>query len=280
MRSIIPILMAMSGEGEGRTALVTGASAGIGRAFAELLAARGYGLVLTARRLERLEDLAAMLGQRHGVAVHVIAADLGDPAAPAAIVSDLRARGLHVDVLVNNAGYGLPGRFDRPAWDEHERFLRVMVTAACELTHHLLPGMIERRWGRIINVASLAGHLPAPAGHTLYAATKAFLIRFSEALHAERAHEGIHTTALCPGFTYSEFHDVTGTRAQVSRMPAVLWMDAPVVAAHGYDAVMRGEPVYITGRVNRGIAWLSRVLPQGMARTLAARTGKGFRNTD
>ncbi len=280
MRSIIPILMAMSGEGEGRTALVTGASAGIGRAFAELLAARGYGLVLTARRLERLEDLAAMLGQRHGVAVHVIAADLGDPAAPAAIVSDLRARGLHVDVLVNNAGYGLPGRFDRPAWDEHERFLRVMVTAACELTHHLLPGMIERRWGRIINVASLAGHLPAPAGHTLYAATKAFLIRFSEALHAERAAVGVHTTALCPGFTYSEFHDVTGTRAQMSRMPAVLWMDAPAVAAQGYDAVMRGEPVHITGRVNRGIAWLSRILPQGMARALMARTGRGFRRTD
>jgi hypothetical protein len=270
----------MAREGAGRTALVTGASAGIGKAFAELLAARGYGLVLTARRRDRLEALAATLGQRHGVPVHIVAADLADPAAPAAIVSELEAHRIQVDVLVNNAGYGLPGRFDRPAWVEHEKFLRVMVTAVCELTYRLLPGMVERRWGRIINVASLAGHLPAPAGHTLYAATKSFLIRFSEALHAERAREGVHTTALCPGFTYSEFHDVTGTRAQVSRMPAVLWMEAPDVVAQGYDAVMRGEPVHITGRVNRGIAWLSRVLPQGMARKVIARSGKGFRRTD
>ncbi len=270
----------MGREGAGRTALVTGASAGIGKAYAELLAARGYGLVLTARRRDRLEELAATLGQRHGVPIRVVVADLADPAAPGAIVSELQARRIQVDVLVNNAGYGLPGRFDRPTWAEHEQFLRVMVTAVCELTYRLLPGMVERRWGRIINVASLAGHLPAPAGHTLYAAAKAFLIRFSEALHAERAPEGIHTTALCPGFTYSEFHDVTGTRAQVSRMPDLLWMEAPDVVAEGYDAVMRGEPVYITGRANRAIAWLSRVLPQGMARTLIAGTGKGFRRLD
>jgi len=270
----------MGREGEGRTALVTGASAGIGKAFAELLAARGYGLVLTARRLDRLEALAQALNQKHGVPVHVVAADLADPAAPATLVAAARARGVHVDLLVNNAGYGLPGRFDRSAWEEHERFLRVMVTAVCELTHRLLPGMLERRWGRIINVASLAGHLPAPAGHTLYAAAKSFLIRFSEALHAERVPEGVHTTALCPGFTYSEFHDVTGTRAQVSRMPAVLWMEAQAVAALGYEAVMRGEPVCITGRVNRGLAWLARVLPQGTARRLIARSGKRFRRMD
>lgn len=270
----------MEREGVGRTALVTGASAGIGQAFAELLAARGYGLVLTARRRDRLEALAVTLGQRHGVAVHVVVADLADPAAPAAIVSDLEARRIQVDLLVNNAGYGLPGKFNRPAWADHDRFLRVMVTSVCELTYRLLPGMIERRWGRIINVASLAGHLPAPAGHTLYAASKAFLIRFSEALHAERAAGGIHTTALCPGFTYSEFHDVTGTRAQVSRMPAVLWMDAPTVVAHGYDAVMRGEPVHISGRVNRAVAWLARVLPPRLARRMVGATGNRFRRTD
>jgi short-subunit dehydrogenase len=270
----------MGREGAGRTALVTGASAGIGKAFAELLAARGYGLVLTARRQDRLETLAATLGRRHGVAVHVVVADLADAAAPAAIVADLQARGVRVDVLVNNAGYGLPGTFDRPSWAQHDVFIRVMVTSVCELTYRLLPGMLERRWGRIINVASLAGHLPAPAGHTLYAAAKAFLIRFSEALHAERARQGIHATALCPGFTYSEFHDVTGTRQQVSRMPGLLWMDAPTVAEQGYAAVMRGQPVYITGRVNRAIAWLARVLPQDMARRMVGATGSRFRRTD
>jgi short-subunit dehydrogenase len=140
--------------------------------------------------------------------------------------------------------------------------------------------MAARKWGRVINVASLAGHLPAPAGHTLYAASKAFLIRFSEALHAEHVNDGVHTCAVCPGFTYSEFHDVTGTRDQVSRMPGVLWMDAPTVAEQGYAAVMRGTPVYINGRVNRTIAWLGRVCPQGMVRRIVGATGGRYRRTD
>jgi short-subunit dehydrogenase len=267
-------------EGTGRTALVTGASAGIGAAFARVLAARGYRVVLTARRVDRLEALASELRDRYGVDADVLAADLADPAAPARLVAALQGRGLHIDVLVNNAGYGVPGRFDRPVWEIHEAFLQVMVTAVCELTHRLLPGMLERRWGRIVNIASLAGHLPAPAGHTLYGASKSFLIRFSEALSAERAADGVFTTAVCPGFTYSEFHDVTGTRAQVSRMPSCLWMDATSVAEQGYAAVMRGEPVYINGRLNRTLAWLARVLPARLVRRLVGASGSRFRHTD
>ena len=270
----------MEREGTGRTALVTGASAGIGAAFARVLAARGYRVVLTARRVDRLEALARELREQYGVDAEVVAADLADPAAPARLVAVLHGRGLHIDVLVNNAGYGVPGRFDQPAWEIHEAFLQVMVTAVCELTHRLLPGMVERRWGRIINVASLAGHVPAPAGHTLYAASKSFLIRFSEALAAERAADGVFTTAVCPGFTYSEFHDVTGTRARVSQMPSFLWMDAAAVAEEGYRAVMRGEPVYINGRVNRTIAWLARVLPARLVRRLVGASGRRFRHTD
>jgi len=270
----------MTREGAGRTALVTGASAGIGAAFARVLAARGFQLILTARRVDRLEAMASELREQHGVKVDCIPADLSEPSAPAAMVAELDRRGLHVDVLVNNAGYGLPGRFDRPAWTEHEAFLRVMVTAVCELTYRLLPGMVERRWGRIINVASLAGHLPAPAGHTLYAASKAFLIRFSEALAAERAQHGVLTTAVCPGFTLSEFHDVTGTRAQVSRMPKPLWMDAATVAEQGYAAVMRGQPVFIPGAVNRTIARLARVFPAGLVRRLVGASGSRFRRAD
>jgi uncharacterized protein len=264
-------------EGSGRTALVTGASAGIGQAFAELLAARGYGLVLTARRRDRLEALAATLREQHGVPVEVIDADLADPAAPAAIAAEVRARGLQVDVLVNNAGYGVPGSYTRVAWADHERFVQVMVTSVCGLTHHLLPGMVERGWGRIINVASLAGLVPAPAGHTLYGASKAFLIRFSEALAAEHASRGVHATALCPGFTYSEFHDVTGTRQQMRGLPAVMWMDAGAVAGEGYRAVMRGRVVHVSGRLNRALAWLVRVLPQGLVRRVTSRTGSRYR---
>ena len=119
--------------------------------------------------------------------------------------------------------------------------LNVMVMAVSELTYRLLPGMIERRYGRIVNVASLAGLVPAPAGHTLYAATKAFAIKFSEALAHEGRPHGVHVTAVCPGFTLSEFHDVTGTRAQVSKLPSWMWMDAPTVARQGFDAVMDGH---------------------------------------
>ena len=270
----------MQKEGAGRTALVTGASAGIGLAFAEVLAARGYALVLVARRADRLEAAARDLRQRHGVETAAIVDDLAEPGAPGRLSAELERRGLVVDVLVNNAGYGVPGRYEQSPWARHDANLRVMVTAVCELTHRLLPGMIERRWGRIINIASLAGHLPAPAGHTLYAATKAFLVRFSESLHAEHVRDGVHTCAVCPGFTYSEFHDVTGTRDKVSQMPAALWMDASTVAEQGYAAVMRGTPVYINGRVNRGIAWLARVMPQSLVRRAVAGSGKRFRKTE
>ena len=266
-----------SDEGQGRRALVTGASAGIGRAFAEVLAARGYALVLTARRRDRLEAVADALRAPYGVPVDVLVEDLSDPAAPARLAEALHARGLAIDLLVNNAGYGVPGRYEKPAWQAHRDFLQVMVTSVCELTWRLLPGMVERQWGRIINVASLAALLPAPAGHTLYGASKAFLVKFSEALAAEGAGRGIQATAVCPGFTLSEFHDVTGTRTEVSRMPKFLWMDAPAVAREGYDAVMAGRAVYVTGRVNRSIAWLVRVLPQALVRRVAGNTGRRYR---
>jgi short-subunit dehydrogenase len=267
----------MPSEGQGRTALVTGASAGIGQAFAEVLAAEGFALVLTARRRDRLEAAARALDAAYHVPVHVMVADLSDPAAPGRLVDDLHARGQAIDFLVNNAGYGVPGRFDRPSWQAHQAFLQVMVTGVCELTYRLLPGMIDRQWGRIINVASLAALLPAPAGHTLYAASKAFLVKFSEALAAEGQGRGVHATAVCPGFTFSEFHDVTGTRAEVSRMPSFLWLDAATVAREGYAAVMQGRAVYVTGRVNRTIGWLVRVLPQAIVRRVATSTGRQYR---
>jgi uncharacterized protein len=205
---------------------------------------------------------------------------LSDSGAPARLAAELQRRDLRVDVLVNNAGYGVPGRFDQPAWPTHAAFLQVMVIAVCELTYRVLPGMIERRWGRIINIASLAGHVPSPAGHTLYGASKAFVIRFSEALAAERSADGILTTAVCPGFTLSEFHDVTGTRARVSQMPSYMWMDAATVAEQGYAAVMRGDPVYINGRVNRAIALAARLLPSGLMRRMVGRSGRRFRSVE
>lgn len=260
-----------------RTVLVTGASAGIGEAFAEVFAAAGWHLVITARRRDWLDALAARLEAAHRVRVHVLVADLAEAGAPARICDELAARQLTIDGLVNNAGYGVPGPFTGTSWERHGAFLTVMVIAVTELTRRLVPGMVERRFGRVINVASLAGLVPAPAGHTLYAASKAFLIKFSEALAAEVAPHGVHVTAVCPGFTVSEFHDVTGTRAKVSTLPSFMWMTAPEVAQAGYAAVEAGIPIFVPGRANRLIALLVRLVPQSLVRMVNNRAARQYR---
>ena len=175
----------------------------------------------------------------------------------------------------------MPGRFTGPDWGEHAAFLQVMVTAVCELTWRLLPAMVERGRGYVVNVASLAGLAPQSAGHTLYGASKAFLIRFSESLARENETTGVHVSALCPGFTYSEFHDVTGTRAQVSKLPGRMWQNADEVVRFGIDAVLREPPrvVAIPGRTNRFVAALSRHLP-GIAERMAQRMSSSYRKLE
>jgi short-subunit dehydrogenase len=260
-----------------RTALVTGASSGIGEAFADVFAGAGWDLVITARREDRLRAVAERLERQHGRRVHVITADLALRDAPARLCEQIAARGIAVDALVNNAGYGVSGSYVKNTWAEHDTFIQVMVTAVAELTHHLLPPMIERGYGRIVNVASLAGLVPPGAGHTLYAASKAFLIRFSESLAQEVRHHGVHVTALCPGFTFSEFHDVLGTRQMMNKLPSFMWLDAPTVAHQGYDAVMAGKPVHVTGMVNSAIATLVRVLPYGLVTAVNRRVSQSYR---
>jgi short-subunit dehydrogenase len=264
-------------DGRGKTALVTGASSGIGKAFAELLAQKGYSLVLTARRGDRLEALAAELRQKHQIAAHTIVADLAQPDASKHIAGELASRGLVIDFLVNNAGYGQPGSYVNVPWADHERFMQVMVTAVLDLTYRLLPGMIERRWGRIINVASVAGMVPSPAGHTLYGASKSFLIRFSEALQSENAANGVHVTAVCPGFTWSEFHDVTGTRDRMNKMPGIFWLKADDVVREGYDAVMKGHSVVVNGGIYRLLVWLNGALPRSLSRRVSTMMGRRYR---
>lgn len=253
---------------ERRTVLITGASAGIGAAFASVFAEQQFNLVLTARRERRLQATARQLRETYGVRVEVLPADLSEPAAPEGIKRETDARGLTIDALVNNAGFGLRGNFRDRSWQEHARFVQVMMTSVLELCHLYEPGMVERRYGRIINVASLAGLVPASAKHTLYAPAKAFLVRFSEALALEHVNDGIHVTAICPGFVHTEFHDVLGNRAQVSRLPNYMWMDPQRVARQGFDAVMGGAVLHVPGTVNRTIAAVLRHMPPGFARHL------------
>lgn len=260
------------------TCLITGASAGIGLAFARALAATGHNLIITARRLDRLNALAAELENRHRISVTVIECDLAGPNAVPWLVAEIGRKGLQVDWLINNAGYGVPGAFDVVDWPVHAAFFRVLMEAPTQLVWHLLPGMRDRGYGRIINVASLAGHVPGTAGHSLYAASKAFMIKFSQSLALENQDAGVHVCALCPGFTRSEFHDVTGTRPLMDQLPPFLWQTAQAVAAEGIAAVERGASVHVAGRLNRAIKALVKVLPDRFGLILAARQSRRYRH--
>lgn len=261
-------------------ALVTGASAGIGAEFARQLAAHGCDLVLTARRKDRLLALASELRAQHGIDVQVIADDLADPAAPDRIAAAATHDGRAIDVLINNAGYGVPGRYDKVDWVTHAQFMQVLVAAPLHLCHLLLPAMRQRGYGRIVNVASLAGLVPATPGNTLYGPAKAFLMRVSQALAMENRAHGINVCALCPGFTYSEFHDVSQARGLVSRLPGFMWSEAHDVVRQGIDAVERGRVVCVPGRVNRAIKVLMDILPDRVALALVARRARHFRVRD
>lgn len=257
--------------------LITGASAGIGAAFARALAAHGHDLVLTARRTDRLQALADDLQREHGRRCTVLTADLADPHAVEQLCQTLDQQDLMVDWLINNAGYGVPGRFDANDWQVHADFIRVLMTAPTELAWRLLHGMRKRGYGRIVNVASLAGHVPGSAGHTLYAASKAYLIKFSQSLALENLETGVNVSALCPGFTRSEFHDVTGTRPLVSKMPDFMWQNAEDVVEEGIRAVERGEAVHVTGRFNRTVKGLFKLMPDKLALRISAKQSRRYR---
>lgn len=242
--------------------LVTGASAGLGAAFAASFARRGHDLVLTARRADRLDELAGRLRAAHGIAAHVIVQDLAADDAVARLAARLADEGLVPDALVNNAGYGLPGRFLAQSWKAQRDVLRVLLERPAELVHALAPAMVARRRGWILNVASVAGLMPGSGGHTLYPATKAALIRFSEGLHVELAPAGVHVTALCPGFTTTEFHDVNGTRALMGAIPRFLWLRADAVAEAGVAAVLRNDPVVVPGAAYKAITAAGRLVPE------------------
>ncbi len=242
-----------------RTMLITGASAGLGAALAREYAQRGWNLVLVARREDRLHALAADLKAAHGAESLVVVADLFSETA----VTDLMValNGTQIDGLINNAGYGHSGTFLNSEWDAHRKFNHLMTVVPVELTRALLPAMVERGFGRVMQVASLAGHMPGSKGHTLYSAVKSYLIKFSESLNAEMQGTGVHVSALCPGFVLTEFHDVNGTREGINSLPNYMVMKADVCAALAADALEADKAVFISGRINRFLARLNRWMP-------------------
>lgn len=235
-----------------RTALITGASAGLGAEFARQLAAAGCDLVLVARRAERMEAIAAPLRERHGIETTLISADLALREAPGQIHAELAERGIEVDYLINNAGAGSGDLLEDRDFEVHARYLELMMLSVAQVCHLFIPAMRERGFGRVINVASVAGRIPR-AGGCLYGPSKAFLVHLSEDLHLTVRKDGVNVSALCPGFTHTEFHAVAGTLDMKAKSPKLLWYDADVVVKEGLAAVERGKPVWVSGRLYRWI---------------------------
>lgn len=246
------------------TALITGASGGIGEALTRLIAAGGADVVLVARSADRLTALADELTRTYGISAAVFAQDLAAPGADEAIVRQLAEKQLTIDILVNNAGFGSYGLFAETPAGEDARMVQVNVVALTMLTKRLLPGMVERRRGRILNVASTAAFQPGPL-MAVYYASKAYVLSLSEALSNETSGTGVTVTCLCPGPTETGFQDRANLRE--SRLFTVLGVaGAADVARAGYDGMMAGDPIVIPGLMNRAGVQALRVAPRALVR--------------
>jgi short-subunit dehydrogenase len=250
-----------------RWTLVTGASSGIGAELARVFAQRGYALVLTARRRDRLETLAAELRGR-GAHVEVIASDLGDPGAPSRLIDELDALGIGLHTLVNNAGFGLRGKFATLPYERQIAMVELNVTTVTKLCGLVLPRLIARKGGGILNVASTAAFQAGP-NMAVYYASKAYVLSLSEALHEEAKPHGVTVTALCPGPTATEF----GQHADVemSRLFKFGAMAADEVARAGVDGYEAGKAVVIPGVSNRVGAWAAQLAPRAYVRRIAGK---------
>lgn len=265
--------MANARRGDGQTALITGASTGIGLGLAECFAKDGYNVIITARSEAVLNDIAGRLSRDSNIQATPIAVDLGIPGGGGNLAAAIKSRGLDVDVLVNNAGYGMSGGFDDLSAQSQLGMIDLNVRALVELTRIFFPEMLKKKRGGVLNVASTAAFQPGPF-MTVYYATKAFVLSFSEALAEEARGTGVKVSVLCPGPTESKFHDRAGTtKVRASKIAGM--MTSRAVAEIGYRAFQSGRRVAISGAMNavmaRMVPFLPRSMTLGLVRSLNTR---------
>lgn len=253
--------MARRKPGQGQTALITGASAGIGVDLAECFARDGYDLILTARSEGALQEVASRLASAHGVKTHVIAQDLGAIGGGTALANTIKSRGLDVDVVVNNAGYGHAGALTSSDLPTQLGMIDLNVRALVELTYHFWDSMLAKKSGGVLNVASTAAFQPGPLMANYYA-SKAYVLSFSEALWEESRGTGVHVSCLCPGPTVSKFRERAGTgKTRLAKNAGAAMASAPV-AREGYEGWKRNTRVVVTGLPNKFIAGFGKFIPR------------------
>ena len=251
------------------SALVTGASSGIGEAMVELLGAAGIPTVVVARRADRLEQLAVRYPT-----FEVLAADLGTSEGLAAVVARVRDEANPIDLVVNNAGFGTSGSFHELDADRLDQEVQLNVAALTRLSHAALQAMVPRGRGYLLNVSSVVSFQPAPK-LAVYAATKAYVTSLTESLHEEARGTGVHVTALCPGLTRTEFQSVSNTEAYSTQYPTFAWLEPADVAQSGLDDVAAGKALSVPGVLYKGMAAATGVLPRGLTRRLSGLVQRG-----
>ena len=247
-------------------ALVTGSTAGIGASYANLLATKGYNLVLVSRDLKRLKQTAAELSAKHGIDTQVFSADLTTEEGIAATEKYITDN--EIDVLINNAGFGLNASFVKSAAADEQSVVNILVSAPMRLAHAVLPQMVARKSGTVVNVSSVAGYFAA--GH--YSAAKAYVTVLSESLHAEVSKHGVNVSALCPGFTKTEFHQ--RAKMKMDALPEFLWLNADFLVAKSWADAQRGKAISIPGWQYRVMVWIAKNAPRAWMR----RTGIKLRS--
>jgi len=255
--------MALPAPSPSSTCIVTGASSGIGLELARLLASKGRGVTLVARREDRLRSLADELASAHGIRAEVLAADLTDPAARSGVRDQVEERGLTVDVLVNNAGFSTMSAVAKGDPDREVAMIRTNVEAVAHMCSLFLPAMVQRGSGAVLNVASTAAFQPLP-GQAGYAASKSFVLSYTQALAEELRATGVTATALCPGPVETEFAEVAGLGGGQAgdALPRFMWVSAPEVASAAIEGMEKGRLVVIPGAANRTTAALAPLVPK------------------